>query len=173
MEVVVREATADDAEALLAYATRLFSEELPGLYRRPVPTLEEEREFIRSYTGPSNSVLLVAEVGGKVAGLAGLLGRSLDQERHVGSVGVSVDRDHRAQGLGTRLLESIFKWAPAHGVSRVEIEAFANNPGAIGLYERVGFVREGVRQGAVTVDGEPVDVVCLAHWPLNNSQETT
>jgi RimJ/RimL family protein N-acetyltransferase len=36
----------------------------------------------------------------------------------------------------------LFVWAPAHRVSRLELRVFANNPGAIRLYERVGFVQE-------------------------------
>ncbi len=37
-----------------------------------------------------------------------------------------------------------------------------NNPKAIALYERLGFVREGLCRHAVVVDGEPIDVVLLA-----------
>lgn len=160
--LVIREAIIDDAGVLLGYAARLFSEELSGLHRRPVPTLEEELAFVSSYCDPPNSVLLVAEDDARVVGLVGLLGRALEQEAHVGSVGLSVDRDYRGRGIGTLLLERLLEWAPAHGVTRVEIEAFANNPRALRLYERVGFVREGVRRDAVVVDGEHVDVVCLA-----------
>lgn len=160
--ITIREAVVADAEALLDYARLLFSEELPGLYRRPVPTIEEEREFVRSYTDPSRSVLLVALAEEKVVGLLGLLGRTQEQESHVGSVGVSVASEYRGRGIGAGLFGRLFEWADVHGVTRIEIEAFANNPDAIRLYERVGFVREGVRTGAVNVDGEYVDVVCLA-----------
>lgn len=161
-DVAIREATEQDAERLLAYAEILFAEELPGLYRRPVPTLAEERAFIRSYAEPPNSVLLIAERREEVLGLAGLLGRVLPQDAHVGAVGISVARASRGQGIGTLLLEKTLAWAGSHGVSRVEIEAFANNPDAVRLYERVGFQREGVRRGAVIVSGEPIDVICLA-----------
>ncbi|MDZ4064392.1 MAG: GNAT family N-acetyltransferase, partial [Coriobacteriia bacterium] len=48
------------------------------------------------------------------------------------------------------------------GVHRIEIEAFANNPDVVRLYERLGFEHEGRREGAVVVDGKYVDVVLLA-----------
>lgn len=162
MSVRIREASLDDASALLAYATKLFSEELPGLYRRVTPSLNEERQFIAGYCEPASSVLLVAESEDRVVGIAGLEGRTLPQERHVGSVGLSVDRDHRGSGIGTELLQALFEWGPAHGVTRIEIEAFANNPDAIRLYERVGFTREGIRREGVIVEGRPVDVISLA-----------
>jgi RimJ/RimL family protein N-acetyltransferase len=162
LDVDIREADLDDAVSLRNYASELFGEHLPGLYERPVPTLADEVQFVESYRKPVNSVLLVAEDGGRVVGLLGLLGRELPQEAHVGSVGISVRRDYRGRGVGTRLIETLFEWARQHGIRRIEIEAFANNPGAIRLYEAMGFVREGVRRGAVVVDGEYVDVVCMA-----------
>ena len=164
MEFVIREVSVDDAQSLLDYAARLFSECLPGLWRRPVPSFEEECAFIASYDAP-NSSLVVAELNGRILGLAGLLGKSLEQESHVGSVGISVDRDYRGSGIGTRLLEQLITWAPAHRITRIEIEAFANNPRAIALYEHLGFEREGVRRGGVVVDGEYVDVICLGRSP--------
>jgi len=160
-ELVIREACFEDAEALCSYAAQLFSEGLPGLLRRPLPTLEQERDFIAGY-GSTNSTLVVAELAGRVVGLAGLVGRVLEQESHVGSLGISVDRDYRGRGVGTRLLEHLVAWAPSHGVTRIELEAFSSNPRAIALYEQLGFEREGVRRGAVVVDGESVDVVCMA-----------
>ncbi len=159
----IRPITPLDAEQLRLYATRLFAENLPGLYRRPAPSLEDELAFIDAHSSP-NSVLLAAEVEGRIIGLAALLGRAHPQEAHVGVVGLSVDREFRGQGLGTLLLESMFEWATPHGITRVEIEAWANNPGAVRLYERSGFVREGIRHNAVEVDGALVDSVCLARW---------
>jgi RimJ/RimL family protein N-acetyltransferase len=166
LEVSIREADLDEAPALQRYASELFGEHLPGLYERPVPTLDEEVQFLKSYCGPANSVLLVGEDTGRIVALLGLLGRALPQEAHVGSVGISVHRDYRGRGLGTRLMRALFEWAPVHGIRRVEIEAFANNPRAIRFYESLGFVREGVRKGAIVVDGEDVDVVCLASGPI-------
>ncbi len=84
----------------------------------------------------------------------------------MGSIGISVDRDWRGRGIGTLLLEYLIDWAPAHGIAQIEIEAFANNPRAVALYERHGFEREGVRRGAVMVDGEYVDVICLGRSPV-------
>lgn len=162
MGIAIREATIDDAEALLGYAERLFSEQLPGLYRRATPTIEEERAFVSGYADSPNSALLMAVDDGDVVGLLGLAGRALPQEVHVGSVAISVAKDRRGEGIGTRLFDALFEWAAQRDVTRLEIEAFANNPAAVRLYESVGFELEGVRRGAVIVDDELVDVVCLA-----------
>ncbi len=163
MRPFIREVVPADAEALREYAERLFAEELPGLWRRPAPTLEEEHEFIASYG--SGSLLAAALLGRSVVGLAGILRRPMPQEAHVGTVGISVVCEHRGRGVGSALLEYLITHAPARGMTRIEIEAFANNPRAVALYERMGFEREGVRRGAVTVGGEYVDVICLGRGP--------
>jgi len=158
---LIREVTLDDAEVLRDYATRLFAEDLPGVWRRPVPTIAEELEFIAGYTA-SNSTLIVAEHAEAVVGLAGLLGGTLEQQSHVASLAVSVDREWRGRGIGTRLIEHLIAWAPKHGVTRLEVEALEINPRAIALYERLGFEHEGIRRSAAAIDGRYVDMICLA-----------
>ena len=158
----IRTATVTDAEALLVYATALFAETLPGIFRRAVPTLEEEREFIGSRVEPTNSTMLVAVEESAVIGLLDFVGEVLAEERHVGTLGLSVDRRWRGKGVGTELVEALLVWAPTCGVSRIQIYCWENNPGAMRLYERIGFEREGVLRRAVIVDGEAIDVVLLA-----------
>ena len=158
----IREAMMDDAEQLQRYAAKLFAERLLGLFERPAPSLDEEREFIHGFIEPTNSVLLLAEENGVIVGNVGFEGRRLPQEAHVGLFGLSVDSEHRGRGIGSELVAALLEWAPTHGVRRVEVEAFANNPRAIELYERLGFGREGWRRGAVMVEGELVDVLLLA-----------
>jgi len=57
-DYTIRSGTEEDLDELLRYAEALISEGLPGIFRRPVPTREEELEFIRSHTTRPNSVLL-------------------------------------------------------------------------------------------------------------------
>lgn len=159
---LIRQASIEDAEELREFAIRLFAERLPGIYERPIPTLDEELQFIRAHTDAPRSTLLVAVVDGRIAGLIGLIGRQLPQEHHVGAFGVSVDQQYRGQGIGSALITALLDWAPRNGITRVELEAFAANPRALALYERLGFEREGVRREAVTIDGELVDSIMLA-----------
>jgi RimJ/RimL family protein N-acetyltransferase len=162
VSVSIREATLDDAEKLRRYAGDLFAEHLPGIPRRDMPSLDAEVAFIRSYLDPANATLLVAEEGGEILGNIGLLSGSLSELAHVGEFGISVARDHRGLGIGTALIASLEQWAPAHGIRRIEVRAFASNPGALRLYERLGYEREGVLRGAAYVDGAYVAVIVLA-----------
>lgn len=162
MDLQIRTATLDDAPELRRFMIRLLAEDLPGIFRRPVPTLENEVAFIRSRIEPANSTMLLATSDGSVIGLLDLLGEPLEQEAHVGTFGVSVDREHRGRAVGTALIEAALRWAPEHGITRIQAWAWMSNPRALALYERLGFEREGLCRRAVMVDGEPVDVVLLA-----------
>jgi RimJ/RimL family protein N-acetyltransferase len=162
MPTRIREVGLDDVEPLQRFAARLFTENPVGVFKRTIPTLDEEREFIRTFTEPERSVLIAAEEDGEVIGLVSLLARQHPQEAHVGELGISVDAESRSRGIGTALIEALLEWAEAHGVTRVEVQAFGRNERAIALYERLGFVREGVRRGAVIVDGRRDDIVLLA-----------
>ncbi len=161
-DFIVRVATHDDAAALQRFASRLFSENLPGIYTRDVPTLEEEEEFIASRITPANCTLLLAIAGEEIVGVMDFLGRTVPQEAHGGAFGISVDREHRGSGIGSALLEAIISWAGAHGIRRIEANAFANNPRAVALYKRHGFVEEGRRREAILVSDEFIDALVLA-----------
>ncbi|NTU72042.1 MAG: GNAT family N-acetyltransferase [Coriobacteriia bacterium] len=162
LQLTIRTATHDDAEPLRRYAERLFTEDLPGIFRRPIPTLDEERAFISAHLASARSTLLLAEVEGTVVGLVDLIGGSLPDESHVGTFGLSVDRDWRARGVGGALLDALVDWAATAGVSRIQGYVWATNPRALALYERHGFEREGLLKRAIIRDGTPIDVWSIA-----------
>lgn len=162
MGVLIRRATVEDAAELRDYAISLFAEGLPGIFQRPDPSLDEEVAFIRMHLDSPNSTLLVAVDDGRIVGNMGFEGGTLAEERHAGTFGLSVARGHRGRGVGTALLEALLDWAPTAGITRIQAWTWANNPGALALYERMGFEREGVARKAIIFDGAPTDAILVA-----------
>jgi ribosomal protein S18 acetylase RimI-like enzyme len=70
--------------------------------------------------------------------------------------------DYRGRGIGARLMDQALKKAFTTGIVRVELSVQADNTRAIRLYEKVGFVREGILPDAVFVDGEFNDAIAMA-----------
>jgi RimJ/RimL family protein N-acetyltransferase len=72
----------------------------------------------------------------------------------------------RNRGVGTEatrmLLDYVFDEIDDPPVHRVELGVFAFNPRAIAVYERVGFVREGISRDALLWDEEFVDSIQMA-----------
>ncbi|MGI5330528.1 GNAT family N-acetyltransferase [Actinomadura nitritigenes] len=67
---------------------------------------------------------------------------------------VLVDPAQRGRGLGAALVRAVQRVAfDEVGVHRLGLGVFAHNGTAIALYERLGFVREGISREVVEVDG--------------------
>jgi RimJ/RimL family protein N-acetyltransferase len=79
---------------------------------------------------------------------------------------IALSAHARNRGVGTEatrlLLDHVFDEIDDPPVHRVELSVFAFNPRAIAVYERVGFVREGVARDALLWDGEFVDSIQMA-----------
>ena len=69
----------------------------------------------------------------------------------------------RRRGIGWALLEQAAEWARTAGVRKLELHVFPYNEPAIRLYERFGFVREGVRRGHYRRGREYVDAILMAY----------
>lgn len=66
---------------------------------------------------------------------------------HVAKLGMEIRKDFRGAGLGDAMLRFALAWAAAHPViARVELQVFAKNARAIGLYRKHGFAEEGRRR---------------------------
>ncbi|MFJ8533310.1 GNAT family N-acetyltransferase [Streptomyces sp. NPDC093591] len=69
----------------------------------------------------------------------------------------------RDRGLGTEATRLIVGHGfDQLGLHRIELEAYGHNHRALRVYEKVGFVVEGVRREAESRDGEWVDSVVMA-----------
>lgn len=78
---------------------------------------------------------------------------------------MAVAAGRRRQGIGTALLRAVIETAERwHGVRRLELEVYTDNPAAIALYAGHGFVREGLAKGYALRDGAYVDVLLMARY---------
>jgi RimJ/RimL family protein N-acetyltransferase len=107
-------------------------------------------------------VQFVALDGSTVVGWADIFPAWADAVKHVGSLGMGLHEAYRGQGIGERLLRACLLKAKAKGITRVELEARADNERAIKLYERVGFEHEAVKRNAMRFDAVYYDSVQMS-----------
>lgn len=79
--------------------------------------------------------------------------------RHVARIGpLAVSPDWQGQGVGAQLLRQVLTladdWLNLH---RLELLVYANNPGAIALYEKHGFAIEGTLRDVAFQGGHYID----------------
>ncbi|WP_416064068.1 N-acetyltransferase family protein [Rhizobium sp. ZK1] len=125
------------------------------------PPLEDTRKFALSSIANRN-VHLVALHGDELVGWCDIRRHFFPSHAHCGSLGMGLLPNYRGRGLGRRLIETAIEAAREGGMIRIEFGVHADNARAIRLYERVGFVREGVSRDAFCVDGEYTDVINMA-----------
>jgi RimJ/RimL family protein N-acetyltransferase len=82
--------------------------------------------------------------------------RNAELQIRIGDVG------SRGVGYGTEAVRLLLEFAFVDlNLHRVFLHAFATNVAAIRVYEKVGFVREGVLRQAAHINGEYVDVMVM------------
>ena len=100
----------------------------------------------------------VAVAGGRVIGYVCVM--SLFVEAQILNVAVQVS--HRGRGIARLLLELAFRVALEKGAEKMALEVRASNVTAISLYQKLGFVRVGIRTGYY----ESVEDAVLMEKPL-------
>lgn len=106
-------------------------------------SLKEEKEFLlNALKGfkKKNFVYMIAECDGKIAGSSRIvLGRG--RGRHVGVFGITIRKDYRGIGLGTKLMTEMIKFSKAYlkDLKIIELRVFEGNKVAMGLYKKMGF----------------------------------
>lgn len=126
--MIIRELRAEDVEPLSVIEARSFS--MPWTAADFARLIEDR-----------NSCYLVAEEDGRVVGCCGVTNVSGDGEID----NVVVDEAYRNRGIATALLRETLRTGYAMGVEAFTLEVRVSNAPAIHIYEKAGFVSEGIR----------------------------
>lgn len=86
----------------------------------------------------------------KIYGYIGLL--MVPYEADV--LNITVNGEVRNRGIGTRLMKEMLERAKNYGVTDVHLEVRESNAAAIHSYEKLGFVRDGIRKNYYTAPVE-------------------
>jgi L-phenylalanine/L-methionine N-acetyltransferase len=109
-----------------------------------------------------NRVHLGAVIEGKLIGTAALI-RQENRRAHVGTIGMGVHDAYQGRGAGDALMAALLTQADRWlALRRVELTVYADNARAIGLYEKHGFVREGLHRDFAFRDGAFIDALAMA-----------
>ena len=104
----------------------------------------------------------VALDGTSVVGWADVFPAWAAAVAHCGQLGMGVLPAWRGRGIGRRLLQACIDKAWAKGLTRIELEARADNHAAIALYRRLGFQHEALKLRAMRFDGVYHDAVQMS-----------
>lgn len=124
--------------------------------------IEQMRAYMSSLIERGDP-MLVALAGDEVVGWCDIRRHHLfPAYAHRGVVGIGIVSGYRGRGIGYRLLDAALNLAFSRGFVRVELEVRTDNSRAIALYEKLGFVREGVVHDAMLADGRYHDSIAMS-----------
>lgn len=125
------------------------------------PPLGQMRAFVRALRR-RGFPQFVALAGARVVGWCDIAPFERPVFRHAGVLGLGVVSEFRRRGVGQALLAATLREAHRLGLARVELSVRQPNRAAIALYEKFGFVVEGIKRGAVRGDDGFEDLVLMA-----------
>ena len=159
----IRYAEPGDAAALVELARAVGSEAEGWLITNGAwRSASDERRYLRAIRRSSHAAVLVAEAPDGVVGRLSIARDPHPASTHVADLGLMVARDFRRRGVGRALMEAAEDWARDVGVAKIELHVFPYNLGAIALYERLGYRREGLRLRHYRRGRDLVDAVLMA-----------
>ncbi len=127
---MIRKMTEADLSAVAVLERTYFS----------VPWSEEG---LRESMHLSYYLFLVAQQEGKVVGYGGIFWAA--DEGNI--TNIVVEEAYRGLGLGTALTDALLSAGEANGIKAFTLEVRLSNLAAIHVYEKLGFVGEGIRKG--------------------------
>ena len=124
-----------------------------------------EAYFLSEMIVGESTLALVAEADGEVVGnVLVSVERSVISD-HIGTLSICIADGWRDVGLGGVLVQNALAWALERGLVKVALGVFPDNERAIAVYERAGFVREGLRRRQYRSGGTYRDEVLMAWFP--------
>lgn len=160
MNVLIRRATVDDAEAAAGVINAVIAERQYTVFDQPF-SVDDQRRFIGSLG--TRQALFLAEADGRAVGLQSVdfLVSCASSMRHVGTIGTWLRPEARGCRLGRRMARHSVAFAREQGYEKFVIQVLASNARARRFYEGLGFREIGVARRHVRLGDEVHDEVYM------------
>lgn len=173
---VLRSPEVEDAERLIAFLKGIAGES-PFLVRYPeevTMTVEEEVKMINGLNESRNSLMIVGEVDGRLAGTCSLAAVSSRMRvRHRCNLSIGIYEEFTGQGIGKVMFTELVAEAEKMGFEQAELEVVARNERAIALYKKLGFEPVGcIPRAMKQKDGSYDDFIKMVKDISYESSET-
>ena len=164
-DLLIREAEISDASEVIALLDQIGQESnFTSLDENGISMAESEMQiFIDKQAQSENQITLLAFLNDELAGIINMTADQRPRVRHIGDIFLGIKKAFWGFGLGSILMEEAIEWAKTSGViRRLQLTVQKRNLVAIHLYEKMGFITEGLQErGACIERGEFLDVYLM------------
>ena len=162
--VVYRRAKVEDAERIVAFYNFVGGETTYLSFEKDEYPLnvQEQIEAVKALEGNQTNIMLMAMDQDEIAGIATINSSHKIKARHEGELGIVVAEKYQGQGIGTELITQLITWARGNGVTtRIRLDTRADNPKAVALYMKFGFIVEGCCRNSTLLNGKYYDLYIM------------
>ncbi|MDZ7834780.1 MAG: GNAT family protein [Alkalibacterium sp.] len=126
-----------------------------------ITTEEEEKQLADIYESSNNCVFVATCRAIRSSGSLSIHASDKPKIRHIGDIGIVIDKAYWGYGLGTLMMEELLLWADESPVlSRLQLQVQERNTRARHMYEKLGFKLETIMERGVRDEGDYLNV-CL------------
>lgn len=143
--IMVRKASKEDIPAIAELYREQFRE-MAMLIPDFIKEGDQSAEFLENTVENDSSDILIYDCNGENVGFILLQAKERPDfdfmlpGKYCYIMDIIVTESHRNKGYGTALMNAAKTWAKEQGCSFVNLDVLVNNPGAINLYEKLGFI---------------------------------
>jgi len=145
-EAIIREAKKEDAKLMIDFYNLTGGETdfLSFGENEFKKDLIEYGNFIEDVSKEVNSKIVLVTIDKEIVSIASINSNHKLRSKHVGVLGIVVQKHYCGLGLGGMLMEFLIDWAKSNGITRkISLVTREDNIRAIELYKKVGFIEEG------------------------------
>ena len=145
-ECCLRHCTEQDGEAVLNVFLRTHAQTdfMLTYTDENTMTAEQESNYLKEKVSRPDEIEILAEVGGKVVGTAGITPVGTKCKlRHRAEFGIGIEEEYWGLGIGRAMTKACIVCAKKAGYEQLELDVVADNPRAAELYRSLGFVEYG------------------------------
>lgn len=161
--MIIRKINKNDADAFWQMLFELDKETKYMMYEPNERTknISQINSLIEKSVEGSN-LILVAENNKEIVGFLSAERGVPNRIKHTAYIVVGIRKAFQGKGIGIKFFKELDLWAQQNGIKRLELTVMCPNVVARHLYEKNGFVIEGVRKNSMYVDGEYIDEFYMA-----------
>ncbi len=115
-------------------------------------TLEEQKNIIKNKI-KSKDPMFIVEVDDRIVGFLGGCKGRVNRCKHSLYIALGILKNYRYQGIGSKLMECLDRWAVENNIKRVELTVVCKNTPAINLYQKMGYKIEGTKKRSLLING--------------------
>jgi len=163
-EIIIREAEREDAEQMINFYNIVGGETDflsfgKGDFKKNLP---EYQNYIEDIKKELNSIILLAVIENKIIGIATINSNQKTRTRHVGVLGIVIEKRYWGLGLGKKLMDFLINWAKTNNITKkITLLTNENNKTAQDLYKKVGFMEEGLLKNDNYINGVYFNTVIM------------